>query len=1085
VIDDQSTSSVTKVANPDGSVTAFAYEQPLFVRQPGRRARLDATLAAAAVTNRDEVASGRALKDGLSVKRTAARGATWTIGGAAVTLEVVDAAPEARGELEADGAVRFRDAQPNADVVVRSSGSGPSMDLLLKDAAAPPTMRLRVTDPDGALGGLGGATPYGGWRFGGSTDTRYLGLAPPFAYEQAKGQSLPPTPGSAHLQVQQERPGVYLVTETVDRDWLKGKSYPIVLDPAFTDRDEGQLNDCQIYSGAYQYANWCPGGMDYVRAWSGYYGSDNQKYVGRALLHPNVDQLTSDGGGTYLQDAYFGFYMADSTGNNLHDVCAGGTFWGTGANTTWANTAGGAPLDGNGTPRYCSSFWASTGQWGYPNVTDILRNSKNGAFPYYGFVLRDNDEVNYQQQSNFDGGASPNPAAHPFFAVTYAVTTQPPTNVTTQATNNGSTGTSSVTAAWSYPADNGGADLSYQTAYYAYLYTCDADYVGESGWLNRDTGTWQWNGLDPQQCYKAYVRAGNPAGVSGYGTGTSAFGYAQRPGLTTTSTGNAINVMIDYPAPAGPCRVCSGDGGAPLDQYVIRVYLVGQRWPGGTVLGEKAISNPGFGQRQQVAFSPASPASNGWVPGNGTAYSVDVFPHTPTGVSYRDPATGAVGAPGYGLIAGGSAGTPGPPTALSPPGSSTSPATVTTGQPVLTATVGSGQGDQLATTFTLHDGTGATVAAGSGGSANGASAASSWTVPAATLSNNQTYSWTAHTCNSGGYCTPESNAAYFNVNGTNPVPVLPQPDPYGAGCIPAVGADVMDRSDPGNDPSMTTDCGATIDPLAAIDFNPDTRAGFPDYPATDAFTGQLYSPIATNTVRVLQETVSTPPGPTWTALGLLRNERFQQDVASPTVTAILYSAANNQLATLTATSPMTRLRPGEPAPFSITSNVPTASVDHVVWAASAGSGLAAVARSAGWMENWVAGSGSRPALAFPDYSEDPAAPSQPFVLAGQLTNTGSATIANPLVLVAIYDNSGKVVSVMQKAAVNPTTGAVLTSLAPGGTADAYVTAGAVLSSLAPGGTADAYVPAVDSSAQLDHLNHLAWITGTGPAPVTR
>ena len=651
VIDDQSTSSVTRVANPDGSVTAIAYERPLFIRQPGRRARLDARLSSASAANRDEVASGRALKDGLSVKRTVAHGATWTIGGAVVSMAVVSAAGDARGELGADGAVRYREAQQDSDLLVRSSESGPSLDLLLKDAAASPTMRLRVTDPSNALGGLGGATPFGGWRFGGSTDTRYLGLAPPFAYEQATGQSLPPTPGSAHLQVQQERPGVYLVTETVDPDWLKGKDYPIVLDPAFTDRDESQLNDCQIYSGAYQYTNWCPGGMDYVRAWSGYLGSDNQKFVARALLHPNVDQLTSDGGGTYLQDAYFGFYMANSTGNNLHDVCAGGTFWGTGSNTTWANTAGGAPLDGNGGPRYCSSFWASTGQWGYPNVTDILRNSKNGSFPYYGFVLRDNDEVNYTQQSNFDGGASPNPAAHPFFAVTYAVTTQPPTNVTTQAANNGSTGTSTVTAAWSYPADNGGADLSYQTAYYAYLYTCDAGYVGESGWLNRDTRTWQWNGLDPQQCYKAYVRAGNPAGVSGYGTGTSAFGYPQRPGLAISTGYARISGTISYPQRAGPCQQCAGDGGHPLDQYLVRFYAVGQHWPNGSPVYGDLLVTPNFGASSSFEVSGVHPLANGWYPTSGTTYAVDVFPHTPTGTSYTDPATGAVGAPGYGLIA--------------------------------------------------------------------------------------------------------------------------------------------------------------------------------------------------------------------------------------------------------------------------------------------------------------------------------------------------------------------------------------------------------------------------------------------------
>jgi len=1027
VIDDQSSSSVTRVANPDGTVTAFAYEEPLFVRQPGHRARLDSTLTAAPASDRDNVASGSALKDGLSVKRSADRGLAWIVGGATVTVAVVDAASDARAELGADGAVRYQDAKQDADVVVRSSGSGPATDLLLKDAAASPTLRLRVTDPGGALGGLGAATPFGGWRFGGSTDSRYLGLAPPFAYEQAGGQDRPPTPGSAHLDVRQERPGVYLVTETVDADWLKGKTYPVVLDPAFTDRDEGQLNDCQVYSGAYQYQNWCPGGMDYVRAWSGYYGSDNQKFVGRALLHPNVDQLTSDGGGTYLQDAYFGFYLANSTANNLHDVCAGGTFWGTGSNTTWANTAGGAPLDGNGQPRYCSSFWASTGQWSYPNVTDILRNSKNGAFPYYGFVLRFQDEVNYQAQSNFDGGASPNPAGHPFFAVTYAVTTQPPTNVTTQATNNGSTGTSIVTAAWSYPADNGGADLSYQTAYYAYLYTCDADYVGESGWLNRDTRTFQWSGLDPQQCYKAYVRAGNPAGVSGYGAGTSAFGYPQRPGLTTTSTSNAINATIDYPARAGPCRVCFGDGGAPLDQYLVRAYPAGQRWPNGTVLGEKVISNPGFGQRQQLSFSPGSPASNGWVPANGVPYSVDVFPHTPTGVSYRDPATGIVEAGGYGLIANSGAGTPAV-GGLRPGGSSAAAAAeISTSTPNLTADVGSGQGDALSTSFRLIDSnSGRIVASGSGTGVTG-SGQSTWNVPPATLLNAGSYSWAVSVCNSSNYCSPPSASAYFRVVARNPdalVPIATTPS-----CVPLPNIDGS-LGGANYDPSSNIECAQVVDPGSDV---PGTEASGSDQHY--GYNGGSWSTNVTNMVDVVSGSLSASTGATWAATLLVRNGKLQQDCHGVSASAALYDQTHTLLATVTSSLSFV-VHPGQPVPITLSSSVPSAAVATVETHADSAS-CGAMTEPRLLLDSTVLlPAGQRPPSTDPAHPET-ASPRMPYLLSAGVTNVDNVSLVGVSVLATWHDETGRVVYTAQGAPVDAS-GNALSSLAPGQGAGIYI-----------------------------------------------
>jgi len=141
--------------------------------------------------------------------------------------------------------------------------------------------------------------------------------------------------------------------------------------------------DCQLFDGSYQNNNYCPYGTSYYDA------ASNVGYTARALLRPDISILTN--GGTYLRQAYFALYATGSDNNatHIHDLCAGGTFWGNGPNTTWANTAGGAPRGDQ-----CVSFDATPNTYYRGvDVTPATRAALANQFPYYGFVLKNDNET--------------------------------------------------------------------------------------------------------------------------------------------------------------------------------------------------------------------------------------------------------------------------------------------------------------------------------------------------------------------------------------------------------------------------------------------------------------------------------------------------------------------------------------------------------------------------------------------------------------------------------------------------------------------------------------------------------------------
>lgn len=98
------------------------------------------------------------------------------------------------------------------------------------------------------------------------------------------------------------------------------------------------------------------------------------------------------------------------------------------------------------------------------------------------------------------------------------------------------------------------------------------------------------------------------------------------------------------------------------------------------------------------------------------------------------------------------------------------------------------------------------------------------------------------------------------------------------------------------------------------------------------FKGRMYArTLGGEAVRLLEETVRLNADGPWEAMGLVRNET-PREIGRVAVTAFLYNASGQRAGSARAVVPVPLLRPGEPAPFRISSAVPVAEVLRVQWA---------------------------------------------------------------------------------------------------------------------------------------------------------
>ncbi len=198
-------------------------------------------------------------------------------------------------------------------------------------------------------------------------------------------------------------------------------------------------------------------------------------------------------------------------------------------------------------------------------------------------------------------------------------------------------------------------------------------------------------------------------------------------------------------------------------------------------------------------------------------------------------------------------------------------------------------------------------------------------------------------------------------------------------------------------------CTTTADQLDA------QRAGASadDWRDLAGFTGTHYATdLRAGAPVVLTDSVRSGPtaAGTWAALGLARNQSAAT-IATLSVTAQLVGPDGTVVGTATATSPVGNVRPGEPVPFQLASDVPASGVASVRWTAGSDPAAPAPASRAFQIATfWTRPAGGRP-MEGPLHQDHGSAASH--LVFGSVTNLGPAT-AGADVVGAWLDRSGRV-----------------------------------------------------------------------------
>ena len=189
---------------------------------------------------------------------------------------------------------------------------------------------------------------------------------------------------------------------------------------------------------------------------------------------------------------------------------------------------------------------------------------------------------------------------------------------------------------------------------------------------------------------------------------------------------------------------------------------------------------------------------------------------------------------------------------------------------------------------------------------------------------------------------------------------------------------------------------------------------------------------------VLEDTVATSTDGVWSARGLIRNETTSPAVA-PVVSAVLRAADGTELERVEAPVTVRPVRPGEPAPFTVSaSTTAPGQVASVDWSVHDAGGDPPPGTRDLELTTWdVEPAGPRDPITVYDHVEEGAGP-HPYVLFGAVTDRAGIAAPRPGVTAAWLGDDGRVRLVADTAALDPH-GAELAALEPEGLADFLIT----------------------------------------------
>lgn len=560
----------------DGSWRAQVYDNPTFTKDRGSYRKADNKM----VDNPDPVADPDTDKVAPNAWRETTFGkngkklVSFRLGGDKVTLSTTQLKLK-KPVADSQGGLVYTDVATDTDLRVSPSGAGVRTEFTLKSAKAPTSFTFRLSDKGDQLGTPSRAAD-GSWTF--STEIEKgvrFGFDPAYAYEKdlvhpeyAPGAEA----GSARLDItagKQAGKGEWDVTKSVDPNWLKGKTFPIVLDPSASfGRAQGySTRDCHVVNGGGVNNNYCASGVTEVGYGTG--ANVTGDVVRRQVTQ--TDFANSIPADAKVDRAVLSLFFRRNYQNVSFPISAyrTGQYWSNAA--TWFNYDGSHawttqatnPVGGELSRVQVGSACVQGGRCEW-NITSLAQSWINRSLPYDGVSLLMSSERSVRAVQAFSSAENEFSTQWPFYRVDYRIPPNAPANV--NATEDD--GSSNVT--WSVPFENGTAIDRYQV---------DAIPVGSSTvertdfCYNRYCTQLRMNNLVNGRAYTFRVRAHNSADWSEYGTSPSGRNY-----VPYGVPGNPFNVTANADPAASSLRVAWGspnNNGRGITGYTVRASTPG------------------------------------------------------------------------------------------------------------------------------------------------------------------------------------------------------------------------------------------------------------------------------------------------------------------------------------------------------------------------------------------------------------------------------------------------------------------------------------------------------------------------------
>lgn len=309
-----------------------------------------------------------------------------------------------------DNQATYGDVLPDVDAIYESTGAAIKETLMLNSSSVPSRYTYRLTPETGLTVRKTAANAV---EFVDRQGSVAFAFTPPFL-QDASGTSGGFSADAVSTDLRADRGGTYLLTVSIDRDWLNepGRKFPVALDPTL--EFGGADRDCYLVDATSANTNFC----SYSTLNAGFDGAKRS----RSLLYFNIAAYLPPQ--AQVLDAELGLYLGAKTSSAPTSIGVHGltrTWVGGVTGATWNKSSAGSVWSTPGGDFLAApSATANTGTslgWVTWNPTELVRQWVASSTTNHGMLLKATNEATVNRlafDSTYTKYKTP-----PYLAVTY------------------------------------------------------------------------------------------------------------------------------------------------------------------------------------------------------------------------------------------------------------------------------------------------------------------------------------------------------------------------------------------------------------------------------------------------------------------------------------------------------------------------------------------------------------------------------------------------------------------------------------------------------------------------------------------